>query len=143
MRSIKKYEYELRIQTIFFVIYRNSFTCFPQNMAWVENITSAPSNNLDLNSWSTFYTRALFPNWSHHICMCLVAESGKLTEKITILPHSGRGSVSCAANKGILQRWLSHRANVCSQLSRITYSRKRYQRWCQSFLIPYGLWNMS
>ena len=54
--------------------------------------------------------------------MCLDAESGKLTEKIAILPHSGRGSVSCAANKGIRQWWLSHRANVCFQLSRITYS---------------------
>lgn len=52
--------------------------------------------------------------------MCLDAESGKLTEKMAILPHSGRESVSCAANKGIRRRWLSHRANVCSQLSRIT-----------------------
>lgn len=62
-----------------------------------------PNNNLDLNSWYTFYTRALFPNRHHHICMCLDAESGKLTEKIAILPHSGRGSMSCAANKGVQQ----------------------------------------
>lgn len=54
--------------------------------------------------------------------MCLDAESGKLTEKIGILPHSGRGSVSCAANKGIRQGWLSHRANVSSQLSRVAHT---------------------
>lgn len=46
--------------------------------------------------------------------MCSDAESRKLTEQIAILPHSGRGTVFCAANKGIYQQWPSHRADVCS-----------------------------
>lgn len=55
---------------LFFVLEKSFFLSSKQGM----NSASLPNNNLDLNSWYTFYSRALFPNRYHlpylHVLGC-------------------------------------------------------------------------